>query len=63
MRMAEIKDGDTVVLDAGFTCVKAGPITVRKDDRGLYFNCSHGRHYLDGQEDHPGRDLVGISAP
>lgn len=34
----------------GFTCVDDDAVvTVHKDDMGLYFPCSHGKHYLDGQ--------------
>lgn len=62
MKLADIKAGDHVLADAGFTCVKAGPHLVEESKLGLYICCDHGEHYLDGQEDEPGGDLVGLSA-
>lgn len=49
LRYASIKEGDTVILDGGFTCMPAGPHVVCSDVCGLYIECSHGQHYLDGQ--------------
>ncbi len=60
MKLTDITPGQTVTLDAGFTCHKAGPVGVKSDDLGLYFECTAGHHYLDGQEDEAG-ELIGIS--
>lgn len=49
VKRGEIKAGDTVFLDSGFTCVKAGPVEIQQGMRGLYFRCSAGAHYIDGQ--------------
>ena len=56
----DLKEGATIVIDADFTCAKEGEHKVCVDDRGFYFKCSHGKHYLDGQEDESGK-LVGVS--
>jgi len=61
MKLADIKTGDRVVVDAGFTCMRPGVHAVERDDGGLFIPCDHGKHYLDGQEDEPGADLVGVS--
>lgn len=63
MKLADIKQGDVVVTDAGFTCMRHGRHTVERDARGLFIRCDDGQHYLDGQEDHEGADLVGLSKP
>lgn len=63
MKLDEIKAGDSIILDGGFDCAAAGAVTVQRDDKGLYFPCRQGQHYLDGQEDGPEGVLVGIHAP
>ena len=60
MKLDELKVGDTVITDGGFTCMKASPRKVHEDNEGLYIRCRDGRHYLDGQEDEDG-ELVGLS--
>ncbi len=64
VNLADIKPGDRVVVDAGFTCIGAWrECTVEVDDRGEKFiPCTAGRHYLDGQEDfdNPDKPLVGL---
>jgi hypothetical protein len=63
MKLSDLKPGDTVIADAGFTCMAAGPKIVESDDgRGLYVRCRRGRHYLDGQETDDD-ELVGLSRP
>lgn len=59
MKLTELKSGDIVTLDAGFTCMTPGPQTVAQDQNGLYVECEHGHHYLDGQEGFDGH-LVGV---
>lgn len=63
MKLADIKAGDYVCTDGGFTCLKPGLYLVEKSSHGLYICCDCGEHYLDGQEDEEGSDLVGISVP
>ncbi len=49
-KLTEVKPGDILTADAGFTCMSAGPHTVEVDDRGqLYIPCNDGKHFLDGQ--------------
>lgn len=62
MKLADIKIGDRVKTDGGFTCMAAGTKIVEGDDDGLFIPCNDGKHYLDGQEDEEGADLVGISS-
>lgn len=61
LKEGEIKAGDTVRLDGGFTCVEAGLTIVQEDSGGLWFPCSSGRHYIDGQLKKTG-EYMGISA-
>lgn len=60
MKLSDLKAGDTIIADDGFTCMHAGPKRVQSDDAGLYVKCREGRHYLDGQENEAG-ELVGLS--
>lgn len=55
----ELKAGDTITIDNGFTCAMAGDHTVLMDDNGPSFRCDCGLHYLDGQVGDDGH-LVGI---
>jgi hypothetical protein len=55
--LSETNEGDQVMVDDGFTCIK--PLSkkvVKKDDSNcLYVDCDCGQHYLDGQyEDYNG---------
>lgn len=67
VKLAEVKPGDRLVADGGFTCIKAGAIvTVGESPTGndwpgadLYIPCSHGKHFLDGQENDAGQ-CVGL---
>lgn len=44
----DLKEGDVIVADAGFDCIKPGEYIV-KDERGeLFIDCCKGRHWLDG---------------
>jgi hypothetical protein len=62
MKLADLKIGDTVHTDDGFTCMTEGPHTVQGDDSGLFLKCNDGNHYLEGQEDDETGELVGISS-
>ena len=59
-KLSGLKEGDTVQVDAGFTCMPPGTYTVYKHGCGeLCLFCSHGRHFLRSQHEH-GDCLVGI---
>lgn len=46
-----VKAGDDLITDDGFTCLPAGKVRrVHEDDGGLYIKCKEGHHYLDGQD-------------
>lgn len=51
VKEGELKVGDKVVLDSGFTCRNSGPAYLEEDTNGLYFHCDSGKHYIDGQLD------------
>jgi hypothetical protein len=62
-RLSEVKEGDEVTFDGGFTCLEEGDVQpVYKDDKGFYVLCKQGQHYLDGQLDHVHKTdaLIGI---
>lgn len=63
VRLSDLKAGDKVELDAEFTCVKAGNVTVFEDETGLYFTCRSGKHHLDGQCDEDSDHCVGVYHP
>lgn len=56
-KLSEVKKGDLLRLDGGFTCAK-GQIKISEDEVGLWFPCSHGRHYIVGQAS-DGEHIVG----
>jgi hypothetical protein len=57
---SEVKPGDRLICDGGFTCVPAGKrVKVMEAPNGLYFKCKEGRHYLDGQLGDNG-ELIGL---
>lgn len=67
-RLEQLKPGDMVELDDGFTCHEAGIVEVKEDadepDDTLYFDCVDDdgrphRHHLVGQLDDDGF-LVGV---
>jgi hypothetical protein len=60
-KLIDLKEGDKLVADGGFTCLNEGQIVeVKKDAAGeLYVPCRSGRHALDGQTD-DGETLVGL---
>lgn len=49
-RVDDVKAGDVLVTDGGFTCMSENEHkTVKQDNGGLFVDCSEKRHYLDGQ--------------
>jgi hypothetical protein len=51
MKLTDIRPGDVLIADAGFTCMRdQSEHEVFKDNGGhLYIRCSEGAHYLNGQ--------------
>ena len=62
LSMRDVKLGDRLRADSGFTCIEGGTVLeVAQDDEGeLYVPCSHGKHYIKGQVDVHGR-VVGFA--
>ena len=60
MNFSDVKPGDILVADGGFTCIDEGAeLTVcRGHEDALYVACDDGRHYLDGQVS--GKILIGF---
>ncbi len=58
-KLTQVKVGDKVQIDAGFSCCDSGIVVIHNDDDDLYFLCQHGRHYLAGQAAAE-ENLVGI---
>lgn len=61
VKLRDLVAGDVLIADQGFTCLSPGPHKVHGHDDMLFVVCDEGRHYLEGQEDHPGEDLVGLT--
>ena len=60
MKLSEVKPGDVLIADGGFTCIELGATLVVGDD--LSVPCAHGKHFLDGQVDFDDGDtLVGLT--
>lgn len=59
-KLSELKAGDTIELDDGFTCAEAGEAKVVQRDGGLCFRCGEGWHYLTGQLADDDNTLIGI---
>lgn len=51
IRLSQLRPGDKVVVDAGFTCIKPWAVrTVKADYTGeLFILCKEKKHSLDGQ--------------
>lgn len=70
MKLIDVKVGDKLVADGGFTCLRKGQVSVvaRADKGELFIPCDDGMHCLDGQLEHHGErghddELVGLSWP
>ena len=51
-KMFAIRAGDILVTYAGFACIPADTLVrIERDETGLYFRCSDGKHYLESQRD------------
>lgn len=60
-KLSELREGDRVEADSGFTCIPAGKVLiVEKGENGaLCIPCNYGRHLLHTQAD-DGEHLIGI---
>ena len=58
----QVKAGDILVADGGFTCLRYGEECEVKMDRGrgLYVDCAMDKHYLDGQLSDDLTEFVGF---
>lgn len=62
LRLSDVKPGDMVMLDDGFSCMPPGRRRVEtSEDGSLFVPCDEGRHYLSGQVGDDGF-LVGVYA-
>lgn len=60
MNINDLKVGDKVVTDAGFTCLDADVVCeVQEDEDGLFIECAEGKHHLHGQAGSDG-EIVGL---
>lgn len=62
LRFDDVKAGDFLVADDGFTCIADGAVleVQQEPDGTLWVPCATGQHGLDGQEDEDGI-LVGLA--
>ena len=59
-KLRNLQEGDTVIIDNGFQCMKAGKQVVERSNCGLlYVRCEQGKHYLTGQVG-DNEELIGI---
>jgi hypothetical protein len=58
----EVKPGDFLITDGGFTCLPEGSVReVEADARGnLFIRCAEGEHGLEGQVDNEQGRLIGL---
>ena len=60
-KLDNLHAGDFVRLDNGFTCCPPGFVQLKSDAKGsLYFECSEGAHFLDGQLADNNIHLIGV---
>lgn len=59
VKLSELRPGDVIRLDEGFTCHPPGLVVVQGEIGNLSFNCDDGSHSLDGQCD-DGEHCVGV---
>jgi hypothetical protein len=57
--LSELRPGDVVQVDGGFSCIKDGEKRTVNDDGELWIACKDGRHYLSGQVD-DGTACIGV---
>ncbi len=57
-KVSDVKAGDKLRADGGFTCIETGAVLEVKDADGLYVCCALGSHWLIGQEEEIDGELV-----
>jgi hypothetical protein len=61
LMLKDLKAGDVLIADDGFTCVKSGEVILEADEDGeLFFKCSGGGHWLNGQVADDG-SIIGLT--
>lgn len=51
-KLSELKAGDFIEHDGGYSCTMPGEVTrLKQDAEGLFFICNNGRHYLEARGD------------
>jgi hypothetical protein len=57
-----LRAGSCLCADGGFTCIKEGAIleVQAEADESLFVPCDDGKHFLDGQIDDDGGEVVGF---
>lgn len=59
-KLKDLKAGDALIADGGFTCMEKGKeYVVKEATTGLFVECEEGEHYLIGQRNHAG-ECVGF---
>lgn len=64
LKISDVRPGDVLVADGGFTCMRQDThCVVKADENGeLYVECDEGRHLLSGQLDFDDQEtLVGLT--
>lgn len=57
---ANVREGDFLRADGGFTCIDEGAVLqVKRGKEGLFVSCSAGEHYIEGQLD-DGCEYIGF---
>ncbi len=70
-KAGNVKEGDVLIADGGFTCIREGHRCKVLNDAeiaakhkwpgsGLYVTCKAGKHFLDGQLD-DGAEYIGFT--
>lgn len=61
IKETEIREGDNLIADGGFSCMKEKTKSIVKKDENneLYVDCADGTHYLSGQRDGKG-SIIGF---
>lgn len=45
-KLSELRVGDKVMVDGGFSCMHDGDVKIVKEKDGLYIDCRYGHHHL-----------------
>ena len=62
MKLNEVKEGDKLVADSGFICIREGQVSevFHTPEGCLAIPCDGGHHLLDGQIDDEGGSMIGL---